>query len=90
MKKSILLLSFICLFGCTKNDNEKSAFYSTDDRKYQINVYSAGHLIFTDTFTGLLHPNRYAGSTNAYYYVKGDSLIEFTGDYILKSIKPKQ
>ena len=47
-------------------------------------MYSGGDTVFYDRFNGII--NNSEGSDGVYYY-KGDTLIEVSGDYIIKSTK---
>jgi hypothetical protein len=47
-------------------------------------MFSGGQVIFTDHFTGIIKGEEY--SDNIFYY-KNDTLIEISGDYVIKSVK---
>lgn len=68
-----------CQRGCQTMDRQ----FQSSSRKYEVKMYSGGKVVFTDTFTGIV--NEAKGSDGIFYF-KGDSLIEVSGDYIIKSI----
>ena len=47
-------------------------------------MYSGGDTVFYDKFNGII--NNSEGSDGVCYY-KGDTLVEVSGDYIIKSTK---
>ena len=46
-------------------------------------MYSGGKVVFTDTVTAMINNS---SSSDGIYYYKGDTLVEISGDYILKSV----
>lgn len=58
--------------------------FQTSSRNYEVVMYSGGDTVFYDRFNGII--NNSENSDGCYYY-RGDSLIEISGDYIIKSIK---
>ena len=46
-------------------------------------MYSGGDTVFADEFTGII--NQEEGS-DGIFYIKNDTLIELSGDYVLKSV----
>jgi hypothetical protein len=78
---SLLALSLCsCQRSCAKWDKE----HQTSARHYQVVMYSGGDTVFNDNFFGII--NDAEGSDGCYYF-KGDTLIEISGDYIIKSDK---
>lgn len=84
MKKRILILCVVslstmsCQRGCSKINRQ----FETTERNYEITMYSGGAIVFQDKFRGII--NNSEASDGCYYY-KNDSLIEVSGDYIIKS-----
>ena len=74
---SILLLSS-CQRACTRFNKK----IQTAERNYQITMYSGGKVVFQDRFRGIINDSE--GSDGMYYY-KGDTLVEVSRDYIIKS-----
>ena len=58
--------------------------WQTTVRNYEVIMYSGGDTVFIDKFRGII--NSEENSDGCYYY-KGDTLIEVSGDYIIKSEK---
>lgn len=76
---SLLFLSSCTQRGCQKLDKQMQ--FSA--RTYEVTLYSGGKPVFTDKFTGIINGEE---GTDGFYYMKGDSLIEISGDYVLRSI----
>lgn len=85
MKKTIIY-ALICmsLTSCARSCQSVSKDFQTSDRQYEITMYSGGDTVFHDKVKTIINSEN--GSDGVYYY-KGDTLIEVSGDYILKSIK---
>jgi hypothetical protein len=87
MKKILyLIVPLIALsIGCTSRDWQ-SIDRSLCKQKghYIITKYSGGQTVFTDTFYGTI--NQESG-TDGIYYIKGDTLVEIAGDYVIKQTK---
>lgn len=47
-------------------------------------MFSGGKVVFSDKFEGILNNSE---TSDGVYYYKGDSLIEISGDYTVKSTK---
>ena len=58
--------------------------YQTTDRNYHIEQYSGGKLIATYDFVGTLNDSE---GSDGYCFYKSDTLIELSGDLIIKSTK---
>lgn len=69
--------------SCAKNVQSCNR-KTTGRRDYTIVVYSGGDTVFVDTLKNKIL-NEEAG--NGMFYYKGDTLIEISGDYIIKSTK---
>jgi len=84
MKKSLFIFgSLFFLTSCTQRGCQswqRTTQFSA--RTYSITVYSGGDAVFTDTFHGIINGEEH---TDGIYYFKGDTLVEVSGDYIIKS-----
>ena len=78
----LALTIFLC--GCQRQCQRMEKHYQTTTRGYEVIMYSGGDTVFYDNFRGII--NSEEGSDGCYYY-KGDTLIEVSGDYIIKSTK---
>lgn len=84
MRKAILfLLLVIGLSSCQRSCQKMRRQYQASKRTYYIEVYSGGKLIHSETFNGVITEEEGNGA----YYYKGDTLVEISGDYILKSVR---
>lgn len=81
---AILLLVAISATSCQKTWEQLKKDVQTTDRNYQIEQYSGGKLIATFKFSGTLNSSE--GSDGVYFY-RGDTLVELSGDLIIKSTK---
>lgn len=79
-----ILLAFVLFCSCSRTMTGCSRDYQTGDRDYQIEMYSGGEVVFSDRFTGMVNNSE---SSDGIYYYKGDTLVEVSGDYVIKSIK---
>jgi len=87
MKKSlltafamILLLTSCTQRGCQRFDKNMQF----TERTYEVSLYSGGTIVFQDTFKGIVNGEQ---GTDGFYYFKQDTLIEISGDYVLRSIE---
>lgn len=46
-------------------------------------MFSGGDTVYQDRFTGIVNGEQH---TDGFYYFKGDTLVEVSGDYVLKSL----
>ena len=84
MKNKLLIIaSIVFLSSCQKIVEATKKDFQTSNRKYIIEQFSGGKLIRTYNFTGTLNDSEYS---DGYYFFKGDTLIEISGDVIIKSI----
>jgi len=81
---ALLIIAAISLTSCQKWWESIKKDVQTTDRNYEIEQYSGGKLIATYKFTGTLNDSE--GSDGVYFY-KGDTLIELSGNMIIKSTK---
>lgn len=56
--------------------------FQSSESNYEVIMYSGGDTVFHDTFKGIINDTE---GGDGMYYFKGDSLIEISGDYIIKS-----
>lgn len=86
MKKSYLLFIALIIFtSCTQRSCqkwEKSTQYS--ERQYEVHLFSGGDTVYTDKFRGIINGEE---ATDGFYYFKGDTLVEVSGDYVIKSVE---
>lgn len=85
MKKLLLLLVITTSFaGCMSERQKQASARRWDEaRIYTITLYSGGTVVFRDTLSGIV--NQEEGSDGIFYY-KGDSLVEISGDVVVKSV----
>jgi hypothetical protein len=84
MKKLLIVLSLFALTSCTQRGCqrwEKQTQYT--NRNYEVIMFSGGDTIFHDKFNGIINGEE---GTDGFYYFKSDTLIEVSGDYIIKSV----
>lgn len=80
----MMLLIAVALSSCTQRGCqrwEKHTQYSS--RTYDVIMFSGGDTVFQDRFTGIINGEE---GTDGFYYFKGDTLIEISGDYRIKSV----
>jgi hypothetical protein len=87
MKNRILILvaivSLVAMSSCQKNWESFNKNFQTGKRSYHVEQYSGGKLIATYDFVGIINDSQ---GSDGYYFHKGDSLIEISGDLIIKSV----
>jgi hypothetical protein len=83
MKKRILIIIIaVTLTSCQRSCNSFERDFQTSDLNYSIKMYSGGHVVFEDHFKGIVNNSEHSDGV---YYYKGDTLIEISGDYVLKA-----
>lgn len=83
--KSLIVAFFACLlFGCTAMDQQQYKRQVSGEGDYMIVMYSGGAVVFKDSFHGVVNNSEHSDGC---YYFKGDTLVEVSGDYVIKSIK---
>jgi len=84
--KRILAYAFIAmsLCSCQRSCQKMNKQWQTTAREYEVVVFSGGDTVFHDKFKGIINDSE--GSDGMYYY-KSDTLVEISGDYIIKSDK---
>ena len=81
MKKLIFLFAIVILSSCARfNASVERDFSGT--RLYVIKMYSGGNVVFYDSLETILNNSE---RSDGCYYFKGDTLMELTGDYVIKS-----
>lgn len=85
MNKYLILIAFVFIFSsCARSCTSFNHSFQTGPRSYEVIMYSGGDTVFYDKFRAIV--NNSNGSDGIFYF-KNDTLIEVSGDYILKSIK---
>lgn len=82
MKQFLFLLMLLTLASCQRGCSEFNRSVQTGELDYEITVYSGGDTVFYDKFRGIVNNSE---SSDGVYYYKLDTLIEISGDYILKA-----
>lgn len=80
----VISAMFMISASCARSCDSVNRSWQTGDRNYEIWSYSGDSLIFHDKFRGILNNQK---SSDGYYYYKGDTLIEVSGNTIVKSLK---
>lgn len=84
--KRIYLISAIlllCFTSCQRSCNSFNRDIQVTNRSYEVFMYSGGKVVFHDKFKGIVN---YPDKSDGAYYYKEDTLIEVSGDYIIKSV----
>lgn len=84
MKKIIPFILIMGLCSCQRACTRINRTYQTSRRDYEVIMYSGGDTVFYDKFHGIIND---AENSDGCYYYKGDTLVEISGDYIIKSDK---
>lgn len=85
MKKVAFIALLLGFTSCTQRGCQATKVgFEFSEREYIVDMYSGGRVVFTDTFRGIVNGEE---GTDGFYYLKGDTLIEVGGDYVLKSVK---
>lgn len=82
LKKLSLFIFLAALAGCNEMEQQRMKRQTSNKRTYHIVLFSGGNVVFKDSFYGILNNSEHS---DGYYYYKGDSLIEVSGDCIIKS-----
>ena len=80
----LLIIVAILLTSCQKTWESLKKDIQTTDRNYEIEQYSGGKLIARYKFNGTLNDS---DGSDGFYFYKGDTLVELSGDLIIKSTK---
>jgi len=85
MKKiHIYILCVLPLMGCARSCESMNRGFQTGDRSYEVIMFSGGDTVFIDRFEGIINNSE---SSDGIYYYKHDTLVEVSGDYVIKSLK---
>jgi hypothetical protein len=77
----VLIASLILMTGCQRGCQKFKRKNMTSSRDYEIIMYSGGDTVYYDRFHGVVTEEEGNGA----FYYKKDTMIELSGDYILKS-----
>lgn len=84
MKRSLLpMLAVVLLTSCQRTCQSLDRSIQVGSRSYEIIMYSGGDTVFYDRFKGIINDSE---GSDGVYYTKNDTLIELSGDYVLKSV----
>lgn len=86
MKKSSLFLLaglLVLITGCSRSCSSWNRDVQSGNREYEVVMYSGGDTVFYDKVTTIVNSSQ---NSDGIYYFKGDTLVEVSGDYILKSV----
>ena len=85
MKKLYIMLLVVLVKGCTpRNCQSLDRSFQYSDRHYDVKQYSGGKLIGEYKFYGILNNEEHS---DGYFFFKGDTLIEVSGDLTITSYK---
>lgn len=84
MKKYVYIIIALGLSGCARSCARFEKRTQTSPRFYRVSFYSGGKEVFSDSVRTMINSE---DNSDGIYYYKGDTLIEISGDYILKSLK---
>lgn len=84
LRNLVLATALLSTAGCARSCASFEKHNQTSKRNYEVIMYSGGDTVFYDNVRTMI--NSESNSDGIYYY-KGDTLIEVSGDYILKSTK---
>jgi len=83
--RKLLIYLVLCtgLAGCARSCEGCNRDLQMGSRTYEVIMYSGGDTVFYDKFNGIVNNSE---NSDGCYYHKGDTLIEVSGDYIIKSV----
>lgn len=82
--KNVMIIAMLAsLTSCQRACTSFSRDIEVGERKYELEMYSGGKVVFTDEMDAMVNNST---SSDGIYYYKGDTLIEISGDYVLKSV----
>lgn len=84
MKRILIAIGLLGLCGCQRGCQQMDKQFQTTDRNYEIIMYSGGDTVFYDKVKTIINSEK---NSDGIYYYKGDTLIEVSGDYVVKSIR---
>lgn len=77
---ALILMLASCQRACLSFQKD----IQTSERNYEVIMFSGGDTVYTDRFEAILNDSK---ESDGMYYYKGDTLIEISGDYVIKSVK---
>lgn len=85
MKKLVFAIACIAsLASCTERERQRMARNSqVTDRSNEVLVFSGGNVVYRDNFRGIVNQEK---ESDGIFYFKGDTLVEISGDYVVKSV----
>jgi hypothetical protein len=84
IKAICIFLMLAAITGCQRQCSSINRKWQTTARHYEVVMYSGGDTVFHDNFHGIINESH---ESDGCYYYKGDTLVEISGDYIIKSDK---
>lgn len=82
LKTIMLFISITCLFSCQRACQSLDRSFQSSKMQYDIKMYSGGQCIYHDNLETIVNNSE---SSDGCYYYKGDTLIELTGDIVIKA-----
>jgi hypothetical protein len=83
MRKYLIILIVVALSSCQRWTARVEKKYQVSERKYELTMFSGGQVVFKDSVKTIVNSE---DNSDGIYYYKGDTLVEVSGDYVLKSI----
>lgn len=80
----LLVVVAISSSSCARGCSSLSRSVQVGDMDYEIIMYSGGDTVFYDKLRTIINNSE---SSDGIYYYKGDTLIEVSGDYVVKAIE---
>jgi len=87
MRKTTLLAAILLLTlsSCTQRGCQSfQRSFEFSERDYEVTVFSGGDTVFHDEFHGIINGEE---GTDGIFYINRDTLVEISGDYVIKSTK---
>lgn len=84
MKRIIIAVIILSvLTSCSRMCTTFNRDLQVGDRYYIIEMYSGGKVVYRDDVRTMINNSE---NSDGIFYYKGDTLIEISGDYVLKSV----
>ncbi len=80
----LVITGILTLSSCQRVWQSLNRNLQSSPRNYQIKMYSGDSLVFHDNFHGILNQEEHS---DGLFYFKDDTLIEVSGNYVVKSEK---
>lgn len=84
VNRLMLVAACVTLSSCERGCASMEKRNQTSKRQYEVTVFSGGDTVFHDNVRTMVNSEE---SSDGIYYFKDDTLVEISGDYILKSTK---